>query len=133
VSFSFAQSVVNAIEGLHHLGFAHMDIRLPNICFDHIDGSWQAVLIDLDNACELTYPCEVYTDSIMYCVQIDKIKNYDWRQFAIMLARIIESSDDNYHTKGLVFKDNPFEQELKCSFIDGTKPNLDGLEFQLVF
>ena len=29
------------------MGFAHLDLRVPNICFD---GQWQAVLIDLDRS-----------------------------------------------------------------------------------
>ena len=44
---SFAVSVQSAVEEFHGMGFAHLDLRVPDICFD---GQWQAVLIDLDRS-----------------------------------------------------------------------------------
>lgn len=43
----FTETVVDAINQLHRLGFAHADIRLPNICFND---RFEAVLIDFDRA-----------------------------------------------------------------------------------
>ena len=56
---SFAVSVQSAVEELHRLGFAHLDLRVPNICFEKIDGQWQAVLIDLDYSCDIEDPAPV--------------------------------------------------------------------------
>ena len=41
------RQVVHALQELHELGFAHLDVRLPNICFTH-DG--EVRLIDFDRA-----------------------------------------------------------------------------------
>lgn len=40
-----------AIQEGHNDGFAHLDIRLPNICFKK-EKEWMAVLIDLDHPLE---------------------------------------------------------------------------------
>ena len=42
----FLSDVVEVLQKLHILGLAHMDVRLPNICFFNLCG--RAVLIDLD-------------------------------------------------------------------------------------
>ena len=47
---SFAISTLRALEALHEVGYAHLDIRIPNICFKKVNHEWHAVLIDLDNA-----------------------------------------------------------------------------------
>jgi len=59
----FAASVINALDELHGLGFAHLDVRLPNICFrEH-----NAVLIDLDDCLDIGETPGVFSDkSHMY-------------------------------------------------------------------
>ena len=44
----FIQKVIVAIVELHESGFAHLDIRLENICLGGSNGDYDAVLIDLD-------------------------------------------------------------------------------------
>lgn len=44
---NFTETAAECIEQLHGLGYAHCDIRLPNICFNE---QFNAVLIDLDRA-----------------------------------------------------------------------------------
>ena len=81
---SFVTSVVNVISQLHTAtGLAHMDIRRPNICFR--DG--QAILIDVDN---LTRKLPEDTESVMYSCSFDNATKYNWRQYAIFLARILK-------------------------------------------
>ena len=63
----FTETVVDAINQLHQLGFTHGDIRLPNICFNDCS---EAVLIDFDRA-ETRLP---ETDI------------RDWKDFAAMLS-----------------------------------------------
>ena len=43
--FSFVKEVARAIQALHDCGFAHQDVRLPNICFSKAN---KPVLIDVD-------------------------------------------------------------------------------------
>ena len=46
----FVRQAVCALKELHELGFAHLDVRLPNVCFTH-DG--EVRLIDFDRAVDL--------------------------------------------------------------------------------
>ena len=46
---SFAVSVLHAVKEIYRLGYVHLDLRIPNICFSNKNGRWQAVLIDLGN------------------------------------------------------------------------------------
>ena len=43
-------------------------------------------------------------DSVMYNVPFSELEQYDRRQFAVMLARIVEGSEDEYHNCLPVFK-----------------------------
>ena len=120
---SFAISVQSAVEELHRLGFAHLDLRVPNICFEKIDGQWQAVLIDLDYSCDIEDPTPVEKrKSIMYNVNFDRKEQYDWRQFAIMLARLLQHDHDRYHEVLPKFEKNAFGQALECCFSKGENP-----------
>lgn len=90
---SFVTSVFNATNQLYIvMGLAHMDIRKPNICFR--DG--QAILIDVDN---LTGKLPEDIGLIMYSCYFNNATKYDWRQCAIMLARILKNNESQYHTQ----------------------------------
>ena len=121
---SFAMSVLHAVEEIHELGYVHLDLRVPNICFSNNNGCWQAVLIDLDHCREITRdPTGVRNDnSFMYNVDFSQLEHYDWRHFAIMLARIMEGSDDQYHKRRPKFSDDVCGKELQRSFSYGMKP-----------
>ena len=85
----------NAVEEFHQLGFVHLDLRVPNICFHKIDGHWQAVLIDLAYSHRIMDSKSVKNDSsVMYNVDFDRKEMYDWHQFAIML---VQSNHNKYH------------------------------------
>ena len=119
---SFVTSVFNAINQLHTVtGLAHMDIRRPNICFR--DG--QAILIDVDN---LTDKPPEYTESIMYSCYFDNATKYDWRQYAIMLARILENNESQYHTQPPSFSHAQIGQELEHIYNTGIRPTLSKLK-----
>ena len=53
---SFAVSTLHALDELHGIGYAHLDVRTPNICFKQVDHEWQAVLIDIDTAVHIKGP-----------------------------------------------------------------------------
>ena len=52
-----------AIDAYHCGGWAHMGIRLENVCFDV---RFQPVLIDLDRSIRNVEPCTFVSDSCMY-------------------------------------------------------------------
>ena len=108
---SFAESVHQAITELHGTGYAHLDIRMPNICYND-DG--EAVLIDPDNL-STQLPGDI--DSVMYdAPDFTVAAQYDWRQLAIMLTRVLEGSGSNYHTWKPKFPPNAIGRVLKRSF-----------------
>ena len=49
----FLLSTAKALERLHKLGYAHLDVRLENVCFRRVDNDIIAVLIDLERMCEI--------------------------------------------------------------------------------
>lgn len=61
--------------------------------------------------------------SVMYNVGFSKLEQYDWHQFAIMLARILEGSEDEYHKRLPVFEKDDCGKELQRSCCEGVKPN----------
>ena len=63
----------SAVEELHRLGFA-LDLRVPNICFEKIDGQWQAVLIDLDYFCDIKDPKPVEKEDLQ-CTALTLIES----------------------------------------------------------
>ena len=91
----------NALEEVHSkLGLAHMDVRLPNICFNNL---YEPVLIDLDRSIETT--CDnipQFGKSCMYPHSRREIKRpeqYDWVQLGWVVASVICSPNEvlDYH------------------------------------
>ena len=129
----FAISTLRALEALHEVGYAHLDIRIPNICFKKVNHEWHAVIIDLDNAVEIGgSPIYISQKSFMYNVDFDDHRKYDWHQFSLLLSRVIEGSDHDYHTKLPVFQNTREQEALKYSFETGNKPPLWSLNIPLV-
>ena len=109
----------------HKVGFAHLDVRLPNICFQENGGEWIAILIDIDNAFAVEYGhVAPNSSSIMLNTWFDDITKYDWRQYTLMLARIIEGTDEDYHKREPHFGDT----HLKHTFMTGSKPHINFIE-----
>lgn len=109
----FAIKTAAAIEELHGIGFAHLDIRLENICFVNAD----AVLIDLDR-CEtlITQGNRVslkYGNSNMYKYKEGwTVELLDWKQYGLMLYSILRRiSKEDYHT-GILQMTDPFLDKL---------------------
>ena len=105
------KQTAKAIEGLHGIGIAHMDIRLENICFKRIGGGYVAVLIDLDE-CQPVQKAvrsrHIYdVDSCMYraltpTVQTGKtLRIFDWLQLGRLALWVLwgseEQSVESYH------------------------------------
>ena len=98
----FGEGVFAAIKQLHEHGYAHLDIRLANICID--PATFEPVLIDLDRGCKCKEKAdpEKYSQSCMYDLPGAAAENYDWRQFGLMLDWIQNdrrSSNKSYHVR----------------------------------
>ena len=134
----FARSVLLALEELHEIGYAHLDVRPPNICFRHVTDDWEAVLIDLDRAIVINHlpkACctQLYNEgSLMYNETFDSADKYDWRQYALMLARVIEGTYDKYHRRPPKFRDTAEGKTLQECFEYGVKPPLWVIDIDLV-
>ena len=92
----FTQEVALAICELHSLGFAHQDIRLPNICFS---SDFHPVLIDLDQVC-LADNLPSRCDGAMYKKEFSAEKN-DWLQLGLIILWIISppSPQQSYYNE----------------------------------
>lgn len=117
---NFAVSLHGAIEELHSHGYAHQDIRLPNVRFGFNGTDCFTVLIDLDHANFVGFPPVIKGNSLMYSTSITTSGKLDWRQYAFLICKIRNgSSTDDYHTIPPDFMGLDF---LKPSFEYGEKP-----------
>ena len=92
---SFAQTTVIAIKQLHQLGFAHEDIRLPNICFN---ADCEAVLIDFDRAVT-EYPRSLEEDWKAFCHMFSRITitlGQDWDNFVPNVESLIAEDEPEF-------------------------------------
>ena len=79
-----------AISELHQMGFAHQDIRLPNICFSH---DFKPVLIDLDTIALISKKPHHCSGSLMYKEGFTADRN-DWLQLGLILLWVISHKDE---------------------------------------
>ena len=100
----------------------HLDIRRSNICYnDH----GEAILIDPDNL-STELPGDI--ESVMYdAPDFTVATQYDWRQLAIMLTRVLEGSESNYHTWEPRFPQSTIGRALERSFQFGVPLDLTAL------
>ena len=71
---TLVQGVILAIQSLHAAKYAHLDIRLPNICYKP-DGTATPVLIDLDNYRKSSFSANsiLRRNSVMYNYQSTRL------------------------------------------------------------
>ena len=98
------QSVCNAISELHTIGYAHLDVRLANICFDN---GRRAMLIDLDRSKPTIVECTglymQYGRSVIYKTPLEEpdwtVDKLDWRQLGLMICSIMDGCHGaEYHS-----------------------------------
>ena len=94
----FIEKVVAAIGELHDSGFAHLDIRLENICLQSSNGDYDAVLIDLDRSrpkTELASSLYFHYNAEMYrCPNSTwTYENLDWKQLGLLIQFILDVPD----------------------------------------
>ncbi len=90
-----AFSVWLALCEFHSFGYAHLNVRLENICYNNNN---EAVLIDLDNAVNVNEGVWWRASkSLMYPLNSTfTCENWDFVQLGLMLIRIILPTS-NYH------------------------------------
>ena len=113
---AFVLGVIAALKELHAAGYAHLDVRLDNIC---LDDDRNPVLIDLDRsrpANDVIQVQSMYAESCMYKIPDEvgekKGKNYqmDWVQLAYMIVWVIGGD----WKKDLVSSDSKLSGRYHC-------------------
>ena len=116
---SFVRGVVSAIEELHAMGRAHLDIRRDNVCYDSNN---QVKLIDLDRSCSINKNPSFlefeYGNSVMYDFpkHFHSVENVDWHQLGIMICHAINNIDGKKYHITEPMANHPFLDKL---FNDG--------------
>lgn len=105
----FIEGVKRALEELHGHNIAHLDLLLPNICFEE-DGT--VVLIDLER-CEryrdverreydklsLKFPgSDMYKYEGKYLGNYWKLSQYDWKCLGMLICDVLEPGIPYYHS-----------------------------------
>ena len=92
------EGIAAALQQLHGYGYAHLDVRLPNICFRDS----KPVLIDFDRVCgtgtsaslENKYHSQMYKAETGWLIE-----QLDWKQLGIMIVQILDKIDPaEYHS-----------------------------------
>ena len=89
------QQVVSVLQRMHDLGWAHLDVRLPNVYFTR-DGHVR--LIDLDQVHHVSdVSVDEYSDSFLYQWESEPrpITDLDWRQLRVLIYCV------QYHTSSI--------------------------------
>jgi len=98
------QQIKSALLELHgYIGFpiAHMDLRLPNVCFTN---DYSVTLIDLDRCEPADQPQRArytYSKSDMYMCSMEwENSQLDWRALGLMICYVLDEhlQPDQYHT-----------------------------------
>ena len=100
---ALVEGVRVALDELHRQSVAHMDVRLPNICFTHTSPSC-VKLIDLDR-CEpsflITDAYHRYAESDMYSPRNSTWQNdqLDWKALGMIICFVLDDEVDekDYH------------------------------------
>lgn len=117
----FVRSVVEAIKELHSSGnWAHLDIRLDNICFD---ANNQAILIDIDRSENKTKEVSGlfvrYSRAEMYRCPMSTwtCENLDWKQLGLLIEDVTKSIERHEFIRKLIDCGKYFVCELKCPLL----------------
>ena len=111
----FLEKTATALEELHGLGFAHLDVRLPNICFALHDGHYIVKLIDLDRC----YPSSVKrglgygkAEMYQYPYGAQSVVQLDWKQLGLLAAKAILNQDHEVLVKDMRVAEDPVLSSL---------------------
>ena len=128
--YDFMTMTATALEELHSFGFAHLDVRIPNVCFARNGDNYIVKLIDLDRCItdEVGKDLSGY-EGEMYKPQqnlIWKPSQYDWKQLGLLAAEImLNITDHSVIVKdGRVDEDNCLKVLIKRGKYLGSKYNI---------
>ena len=92
----FLFNVSAALVDLHKCNFAHLDVRIPNVCFLRKDGTYKVILIDLDRSRRKLatldfsdYGGEMYKHTTMATCEA-----LDWKQLGLLVCRVLFKETD---------------------------------------
>lgn len=86
----FLLLVKTALQSLHKIKLAHLDVRIPNICFKLEGVRHIAVLVDLDRSCSATSTLVPSFDGESYKKPPTwTLQKLDWKQVGLMAENIM--------------------------------------------
>ena len=101
-----ADGIARGLNTLHDLGFAHLDVRLPNVC---VGEDFKVKLIDFDRATK----DESYENADFFMYTLEKegksSQDLDWKQLGLLLFTL--SSDVKKDQQELKRQDIPINRE----------------------
>ena len=101
-----AGGIANGLNTLHDLGYAHLDVRLPNVC---VSADFEVKLIDFDRATKV----KSYENADFFMYTLEKegksSKDLDWKQLGLLLFTL--SSDVKKDQQELKRQDIPINRE----------------------
>ena len=112
------QQVVLVLQRLHGLGWAHLDVRLPNICFTR-DGNVR--LIDLDRVHHVSeINVDKYSGSFLYQLRLGRpVADLDWRQLGVLIyCALCHSSSIQIHKLHLKENDHHQNELQRIRFLN---------------
>ena len=97
-----------AIQAFHNEGWAHADIRLPNVCFD---ARCRPILIDLDRSVmkQESVAAKYGHDSCMYTKKVGALADYV--QLAWLATYVVRPDIDSYHNRKFCDLEEKFQQD----------------------
>ena len=105
---ALVQQLHEAIQAFHDEGWAHADIRLPNVCFD---ASYRPILIDLDRSVQKHQRVAAkYGNSCMYTKKVGKLADYV--QLAWLAMYVVRPDILSYHERNFCNLDEKFRQDI---------------------
>ena len=90
---SIAAGIKHALDEFHRCGYAHLDVRLPNVCYHQ----GNVTLIDLDRAVPCSERSVKYGNSFMYTFPekgaTKTAELLDWKQLGLLIYSILKEVD----------------------------------------
>lgn len=86
----FMSLTANAIESIHQYGLAHLDVRVPNVCFKITGTQFIAVLIDIDRCALATSTKKPpYTGNLYNLPDGWTVDRLDWKQLGLLAMSVM--------------------------------------------
>ena len=95
--FDFARLVKEALSSLHQLKWAHLDVRVPNVCFSLKGEDCKAVLIDMDRIqVSNTYTLPSFSGPYYQKHVSWQAERLDWKQLGLTIKLFTRDEEDDF-------------------------------------